>query len=231
MSDLLGFNSHTLQDFLQQDWSSGGIQLDSSILEVGFVVAAFVPRTTDQVGQEEVERFPTLAQTVSPAVGESFDGTLTAKEGCSATAMCGSCTRFCEECALLHQPSGSEEGLLSSYLDEVQVQCHLCRSSTSTIPGSQCMALECESPALWPLPLVPRTFPAYVIHTSGTTGLPKGVCAPHCCIVPNIIDLQERFSIYRDDVIFNAAPLTFDPSVVEVSGYILRVNMCLSMGK
>ena len=31
---------------------------------------------------------------------------------------------------------------------------------------------------------------AYVITTSGTTGLPKIVCVPHRCIVPNITHLR-----------------------------------------
>ena len=31
---------------------------------------------------------------------------------------------------------------------------------------------------------------AYVMTTSGTTGLPKLVRVPHYCIVPNIVDLR-----------------------------------------
>ncbi|XP_034036379.1 beta-alanine-activating enzyme [Thalassophryne amazonica] len=57
---------------------------------------------------------------------------------------------------------------------------------------------------------------AYVLHTSGTTGLPKIVRVPHKCIVPNIIDLRSLFQMNTDDVIFLASPLTFDPSVVEI---------------
>ncbi len=62
--------------------------------------------------------------------------------------------------------------------------------------------------------------PAYVLSTSGTTGYPVIVQALHCSIVPNIVDLRERFSCGEYDVVFNAAPLTFDPSVVEVSHHI-----------
>ena len=65
-------------------------------------------------------------------------------------------------------------------------------------------------PALSPIDL------AYIMHTSGTTGRPKPVRVPHCCVVPNILDLTRRFSISSTDTIFNAAPLTFDPSIVEV---------------
>ncbi|XP_039187059.1 beta-alanine-activating enzyme isoform X2 [Crotalus tigris] len=57
---------------------------------------------------------------------------------------------------------------------------------------------------------------AYVLHTSGTTGLPKIVRVPHKCIVPNILHLREIFKITPDDVVFMASPLTFDPSVIEL---------------
>ncbi|XP_076873255.1 beta-alanine-activating enzyme isoform X2 [Brachyhypopomus gauderio] len=57
---------------------------------------------------------------------------------------------------------------------------------------------------------------AYVLHTSGTTGLPKIVKVPHACIVPNIVHLRSLFQMNPDDVVFLASPLTFDPSVVEM---------------
>uniref|UniRef100_A0A8C4R1N8 Carrier domain-containing protein n=2 Tax=Eptatretus burgeri TaxID=7764 RepID=A0A8C4R1N8_EPTBU len=57
---------------------------------------------------------------------------------------------------------------------------------------------------------------AYVLHTSGTTGVPKIVRVPHCCIVPNIIHLRSLFGVSSQDVVFMAAPLTFDPSIVEM---------------
>ncbi|XP_023614056.1 acyl-CoA synthetase family member 4 isoform X3 [Myotis lucifugus] len=57
---------------------------------------------------------------------------------------------------------------------------------------------------------------AYVLHTSGTTGIPKIVRVPHACIVPNIQHFRELFEITQEDVLFLASPLTFDPSVVEI---------------
>ncbi|KAF5926876.1 hypothetical protein HPG69_001507 [Diceros bicornis minor] len=57
---------------------------------------------------------------------------------------------------------------------------------------------------------------AYVLHTSGTTGIPKIVRVPHACIVPNIQHFQVLFEITYEDVLFLASPLTFDPSVVEI---------------
>lgn len=59
---------------------------------------------------------------------------------------------------------------------------------------------------------------AYVMHTSGTTGSSVPVHVPHCCITPNVLDLRRRFCIHHNDVVFNAAPVTFDPAIVEVCG-------------
>ncbi|XP_034860820.1 beta-alanine-activating enzyme isoform X4 [Mirounga leonina] len=57
---------------------------------------------------------------------------------------------------------------------------------------------------------------AYVLHTSGTTGIPKIVRVPHACIVLNIQHFRVLFEITQEDVLFLASPLTFDPSVVEI---------------
>ncbi|KAG8504951.1 Beta-alanine-activating enzyme, partial [Galemys pyrenaicus] len=57
---------------------------------------------------------------------------------------------------------------------------------------------------------------AYVLHTSGTTGIPKIVRVPHVCIVPNIQHFRELFAITQEDILVLASPLTFDPSVVEM---------------
>ncbi|XP_045140070.1 beta-alanine-activating enzyme isoform X4 [Echinops telfairi] len=57
---------------------------------------------------------------------------------------------------------------------------------------------------------------AYVLHTSGTTGLPKIVRVPHACIIPNVQHFRVLFKITQEDVLFLASPLTFDPSVVEI---------------
>ncbi|XP_036376699.1 beta-alanine-activating enzyme [Megalops cyprinoides] len=69
---------------------------------------------------------------------------------------------------------------------------------------------------------------AYVLHTSGTTGVPKTVRVPHQCIVPNILHLRSLFQVTADDVIFMASPLTFDPSVVEMF-LALSSGACLLM--
>ncbi|KAF5900525.1 acyl-CoA synthetase family member 4 isoform X2, partial [Clarias magur] len=69
---------------------------------------------------------------------------------------------------------------------------------------------------------------AYILHTSGTTGLPKIVKVPHKCIVPNIVHLSSLFQMTAEDVVFLASPLTFDPSVVDMF-LALSSGACLLM--
>lgn len=57
---------------------------------------------------------------------------------------------------------------------------------------------------------------AYVLHTSGTTGMPKVVRVPHACILPNVQHFRLLFDVTQEDILFLASPLTFDPSVVEI---------------
>ncbi|XP_026880224.2 beta-alanine-activating enzyme isoform X2 [Electrophorus electricus] len=93
--------------------------------------------------------------------------------------------------------------------------------------------LQVEEARQHPKEVVPRNVHqgeqiAYVLHTSGTTGLPKIVKVPHTCIVPNIIHLRSLFQMSPDDVVFLASPLTFDPSVVEMF-LALSSGACLLM--
>ncbi|KAL3879099.1 hypothetical protein ACJMK2_031412 [Sinanodonta woodiana] len=57
---------------------------------------------------------------------------------------------------------------------------------------------------------------AYCITTSGTTGLPKVVCVPHRCILPNILHFRAEFNLCTQDCVLLASPLTFDPSIVDL---------------
>ncbi|XP_063845196.1 beta-alanine-activating enzyme-like [Scylla paramamosain] len=57
---------------------------------------------------------------------------------------------------------------------------------------------------------------AYVVPTSGSTGIPKCVYVPHASIMPNIYDFVHLFKVSSKDRIFCAAPLTFDPSVIDL---------------
>lgn len=43
---------------------------------------------------------------------------------------------------------------------------------------------------------------AYVLHTSGTTGLPKIVRVPHMCILPNILHLRSALTALKRTLSF-----------------------------
>ncbi|XP_005103821.1 beta-alanine-activating enzyme [Aplysia californica] len=67
---------------------------------------------------------------------------------------------------------------------------------------------------------------AYCISTSGTTSSPKVVRVPHSCIVPNIVHLGEILDLGPKDRVLLTAPLTFDPSLVDIFCTLIR-GACL----
>jgi pyochelin synthetase len=61
---------------------------------------------------------------------------------------------------------------------------------------------------------------AYVIFTSGSTGRPKGAMLDHRGPVNTIADINSRFGVGPDDVVFGVSSLCFDLSVYDVFGTI-----------
>lgn len=59
---------------------------------------------------------------------------------------------------------------------------------------------------------------AYVIYTSGSTGLPKGVMVDHKSAVNTILDINRRFHVTSEDVVFALSNLNFDLSVYDIFG-------------
>jgi amino acid adenylation domain-containing protein len=59
---------------------------------------------------------------------------------------------------------------------------------------------------------------AYVIHTSGSTGLPKGVMIDHKGAVNTILDINRRFHVTSEDTLFALSNLNFDLSVYDIFG-------------
>ncbi|HEV2145983.1 MAG TPA: amino acid adenylation domain-containing protein, partial [Longimicrobiaceae bacterium] len=57
---------------------------------------------------------------------------------------------------------------------------------------------------------------AYVVYTSGTTGSPKGVQVSRLAAARFLASMRERPGITADDVLVAVAPLTFDPSVLDL---------------
>jgi D-alanine--poly(phosphoribitol) ligase subunit 1 len=57
--------------------------------------------------------------------------------------------------------------------------------------------------------------PAYIMFTSGSTGMPKGAVMSHSNVLNFIGWAQDRFEIGMDDVFSNANPIYFDNSVFD----------------
>ncbi len=62
--------------------------------------------------------------------------------------------------------------------------------------------------------------PAYVIHTSGSTGVPKGVVINHGSAVNTIEDINERFNVTENDTAIGLSQLYFDLSVYDIFGLL-----------
>ncbi|HEX5724473.1 MAG TPA: amino acid adenylation domain-containing protein, partial [Longimicrobiaceae bacterium] len=62
---------------------------------------------------------------------------------------------------------------------------------------------------------------AYVVYTSGSTGLPKGVAVPHRAVA-GLVTGQEYARFGPDEVFLQLAPVAFDASTFEVWGALLH---------
>ncbi|HEL1527401.1 TPA: amino acid adenylation domain-containing protein, partial [Streptococcus equi subsp. equi] len=61
---------------------------------------------------------------------------------------------------------------------------------------------------------------AYIIMTSGTTGVPKGVEIMHTSAVNTCIDLNEKYNVNAEDTILMVSAIDFDLSVYDIFGIL-----------
>ena len=61
---------------------------------------------------------------------------------------------------------------------------------------------------------------AYVVYTSGSTGLPKGVMIDHRGALNTVLDINQRFGVGPQDRILAVSRLSFDLSVYDVFGLL-----------
>jgi non-ribosomal peptide synthetase component F len=57
---------------------------------------------------------------------------------------------------------------------------------------------------------------AYLLYTSGSTGLPKGVLVPHRAVVNQLTWMREQFPLTGDDRVLHQISTSFDPSILEI---------------
>ena len=72
------------------------------------------------------------------------------------------------------------------------------------------------------LPQVVETDVLYVMFTSGSTGVPKGVVIPHKAVINYIEWFVDKFSLSENDILGNQAPLYFDVSIQDIYGTIKK---------
>ena len=68
---------------------------------------------------------------------------------------------------------------------------------------------------------VPPASPAYILFTSGSTGLPKGVIVPHRAVSRLVFGLRV-VQLDSSEVVLHLAPLSFDASTFEIWGALLH---------
>ncbi|WP_422645980.1 amino acid adenylation domain-containing protein [Xenorhabdus innexi] len=71
-----------------------------------------------------------------------------------------------------------------------------------------------ENPSVADLGLTSRNL-AYVLYTSGSTGLPKGVMNEHRAVINRLLWAKDEYQLAQDDRVLQKTPFSFDVSVWE----------------
>ncbi|MGK5731545.1 amino acid adenylation domain-containing protein [Streptomyces sp. URMC 124] len=100
------------------------------------------------------------------------------------------------------------------------------RAGSTALPAGTAPVVVLDAPALAEtlaaqLPTDPGRaltpqHPAYVLHTSGTTGAPKGVVVPHSAVDNRLRWMQAQYPLIPGDRVLHKTPTGFDVSVWEL---------------
>jgi D-alanine--poly(phosphoribitol) ligase subunit 1 len=101
---------------------------------------------------------------------------------------------------LPHADRVERQGIRTIHLRQPETVAQLGALAASELPG---------------LDAVTGAHPAYIMFTSGSTGIPKGAVMSHSNVLNFIAWAQDRFELTSDDVLSNANPIYFDNSVFD----------------
>lgn len=86
-------------------------------------------------------------------------------------------------------------------------------SGLACVPWEEVEAVEAAAPDIGPMA---DTRPAYILHTSGSTGIPKGVVISHLNALTFVRMAVDFFGISSEDRLASHAPFHFDLSVFDL---------------
>jgi amino acid adenylation domain-containing protein len=152
-----------------------------------------------------------IAARPGPEMIAGFLGILLAGGCCAPIDPAYPADRF----AMLLEESGARTALATTGCDD---------AFPSTWTGKLRMIGAFDSaaaPAELPEVLVTADHPAHLLFTSGSTGRPKGLLLPHRGSV-RLVRGNDFITITPDDVFLQAAPASFDASLLEIWGALLN---------
>jgi amino acid adenylation domain-containing protein len=122
-------------------------------------------------------------------------------------------------------PPNRVKAALSSKLPDIVLTDSSTQSKQSTLAGSTALRtlsppelsslVDRHRPTLDPFSVAPLHV-SYVMHTSGSTGAPKGVAVPAEGLANMIAQQREVFDIKTTDTVLQASSLSFDASIFEI---------------
>lgn len=106
--------------------------------------------------------------------------------------------------------------------------CKLLEDDVKVVDLDQAMSgeLQLEEPVQ-----VSYDSPAYVIMTSGSTGVPKGVEIVHQSAVNTILDLNAKYNVGKDDTLLMVSAIDFDLSVYDIFGTLSAGGKIISLSE